>query len=233
MKESTIPTQNLSKVMESTIRTEKSNDGQEEMGMIAGKGQKQAKRNYIIRKQRKIGKEIFHINLGRNGWHLARKVLETGPTRYKNLIKQVQIEWDSNHQIEWVDESKIGNSVSKEGRGKRHRRTVQEARVADKKRLQEDHRISQKNSKRTRMKLAFEATQYADEITKGLTRHPLTGTMDWYLAAKEIIRVGEESNDPTLAHHFIRGTFAPISPGFISGILKTDMRIVSNNPQSL
>ena len=126
------------KKKDSTTRKENINHPQQECNnvpecMIAGKGQKQAQRNYIISKGgRKLSKEVFHINLA-NESHLARKVMETGPTRYKNLNKQVQIEWDSNNKIGWVDQSQMGNSVSKDGRGKRHRRTVEEARVAEKK----------------------------------------------------------------------------------------------------
>ena len=69
-----------------------------------------------------------------------------------------------------------------------------------------------------RQELVFEARQHCEEITKRYIRRRLTGTADWYHAVKEIIHVGEEANDNTLVHHFVTQTFAPVSPGFISGI---------------
>ena len=85
-------------------------------GLIALTSQQDAESEYTINKKgRKICKKIIQVKLGRVGTHLARRVMEKGANRWYMEYRQVEIQWDSNSQFEWVNEYQI--EVSEGGKG--------------------------------------------------------------------------------------------------------------------
>ena len=114
-------------------------------GPIALRRREEAESYYTSKRGRNIGNKVFRVRLGKQGMHLARRVFET--RRWDMEHKQVQIEWDTNLQLEWVNGRQIKRVVNEEGKGKRDHQTVAEARLAAIKRLKEEHETSERNLK--------------------------------------------------------------------------------------
>ena len=92
-------------------------------GLIELSRQEEPESEYTVKKGRKIGNKVSRVTMGRQGTHLARRVFGKGTTQWNIAHKQVMIEWDTNHQVEWVNESQIKRCVNKEGKGDAKRKS--------------------------------------------------------------------------------------------------------------
>jgi len=102
--------------------------------------------------------------------------------------------------------------VNEEGKGKRNRQTVKEARNAVIKRMREEHETSAMNAKRkkTRKHLEPKAIKFVQKVCERYTKGPNGGTQEWILCVDQINRVAKEADCPALLYVFIRNIVAKL-----------------------
>jgi hypothetical protein len=171
--------------------------------------------NFTIRRGQYKGALIcgraLHIKMKQEN-HLARRVLGAHTTRSYTFnfveYREVKIYWDSNHKMEWVNESQIGAFVDEEGKGKRCRRTVQEGELAREKRLRAEIAIAEENIMRKKNRFAMKAVVeklsklHAETLTKG----PNDAMENFARSAAIVVEETTKMHDPASRYMFFSKT---------------------------
>jgi hypothetical protein len=101
--------------------------------------------------QPQISKRAVHVTLKQQS-HMAFLVLGKDACQWNMGDRLVLVCWESNHKLEWVHESQIGQFVDEVVRGKRTCRSVKDGQLALDNRVREANAISAQNMVRRKKK---------------------------------------------------------------------------------
>jgi hypothetical protein len=223
-----------------TNRAQENKDTGEIMDVVAKliwlSKQKKEETDYTIKKGDKISKNLVNVSV-RKELHIARKVL--GKERWYLGTKRVLIQWQSNSNCEWINESQIKGLVNQVNEKKRVRKTVQEAKDELTKRLKQEHHVSLTYKKRQKLlqqkyqlgtskkrqqkeevgekgELPTVEKDVKDAVEKYGTAAG-SGAETWHLFAGHIVDLTDKTNCLSELYQFVRQT---------SGVWQTVANIV-------
>ena len=201
--------------------------------LILERSHRNNKNDHKVMHGRKIDGEAFHVMMKRQS-HLARRVVGGKTSQWDFDKKQVLICWDSNHRLEWINESQIETFANGKERGKRNRTTVLEANLALDQRLWDENAESER-----RVKLLKEsklwvpvAKELSDKLVRRYGAAPVNAVGPWIYLLQQMMAVTAKACKPILLLPFLKCT-ANIWAVHAQEIAEGAQSVITNSAQSL